>query len=310
MSGFRSVKPSSDHLGLVCVAFGRDGELQWRNTAALRLGAGEWQTPTRLEDLFHPDDRAVIEGMLRDVRDQGQAAETIRAQDALTGRLRYFQLILTATGRSGAAHADRDAPARLAITDKPDGPGAGFMAQAWDVTTLVERQQELEVQAFRDVLTGVANRRTFMTCLDQQLDTSRRHRQPVAVLFIDIDNFKTINDTYGHQSGDRILTEIATRLSSVLRPDDILGRIGGDEFAVICPNLDGWSAACAVVDRLRAAVSVNIVTGGAKVSVTVSVGVAFAEEIDERPDEAAHLIALADVRMFRAKLGDRALSQN
>jgi diguanylate cyclase (GGDEF)-like protein len=310
MSGFRSVKPSPDHPGLVCLAFGRDGELQWRNTAAQRLGAGERKTPRGLVDLVHTDDRAVIEVMLRTVRDQGWAAETVRVQDSLTGALRYFQLILTATDRSGAAHADRGSPALLAVTDRPAGAGGGFMAQAWDVTTLVERQQELEVHAFRDVLTGVANRRTFMTCLDQQLDSSRRHRQPVAVLFADIDNFKTINDTYGHQSGDRILTEIAARLSSALRPDDILGRIGGDEFAVICPELNGWPAACAVVDRLRAAVSEPIITGRANVSVTVSVGVAFAEEIDERPDEAAHLIALADVRMFREKLGDRSLSQN
>jgi diguanylate cyclase (GGDEF)-like protein len=306
MSGFRSVKPSPDHLGLVCLAFGRDGELQWRNTAAQRLGAGEGQIPARLADLVHPDDRAVIEVMLRAVRDQGRAAETVRVQDPLTEGLRYFQLILTATDRSGAAHADRSNPALLAVTNEP--AGAGFLAQAWDVTTLVERQQELEVHAFRDVLTGVANRRTFMTCLDQQLDTSRRQRQPVAVLFADIDNFKTINDTYGHQTGDRILTEIAARLSSVLRPDDMLGRIGGDEFAVICPNLNGWPAACAVVDRLRTAVSAPIITGRANVSVSVSVGVAFAEEIDERPDEAAHLIALADVRMFRDKLGDRAVT--
>jgi diguanylate cyclase (GGDEF)-like protein len=308
MSGFRTVKPSPDHLGLVCLAFSGDGELQWSNTAALHWGSPGWESPKHLADLVHPDDRATIQVMLDAVREDGHAADTIRVQDVLTGALRYFQLLLTSAGEPAAG---RGAVPSIGFTDHTSAPavGEGFLAQAWDVTTLVERQQELEVHAFRDALTGVANRRTFLTCLDQQLDVSRRQRQPVAVLFADIDNFKTINDTHGHREGDRVLIEVAARLASVLRPDDILGRIGGDEFAVVCPNLSGWPAACTVVDRLRTAVAEPINTALGDVSVTVSVGAAFAEEILERPDAAAHLIALADVRMFRAKLSDRAPSE-
>jgi diguanylate cyclase (GGDEF)-like protein len=310
MSGFRSVKPSPDHLGLVCLAFGEDGDLRWGNTAALRWGSPLSETPRNLADLVHPDDRATIKVMLDAVREEGRAADTIRVQDVVTGTLRYFQLLLTsadqsASGQEGAApFSDRSAK-----TGAPGG-AEGFVAQAWDVTSLVERQQELEVHAFRDALTGVANRRTLLTYLDQQLDVSHRRHQPVAVLFADIDNFKTINDTHGHQEGDRVLIEIAARLSSVLRPDDILGRIGGDEFAIVCPNLSGWPAACTIIDRLRTVVAAPISTLHGNVSVTVSVGVAFAEEILERPDTAAHLIALADVRMFRAKLSDRPSAEN
>jgi diguanylate cyclase (GGDEF)-like protein len=309
MSGFRSVKPSPDHLGLVCLAFGEDGELRWSNTAALRWGSPPWQTPRNLADLVHPDDRATIKVMLDAVREEGHAADTIRVQDVVTGALRYFQLLLTCAGESAPGQG---AVPSMGGTDKTGGPDAeaGFVAQAWDVTTLVERQQELEVHAFKDALTGVANRRTLLTCLDQQLDTSHRRCHPVAVLFADIDNFKTINDTHGHQEGDRVLIEIAARLSSVLRPDDILGRIGGDEFAIVCPNLSGWPAACAVIDRLRTAVAAPINTPHGNLNVTVSIGVAFAEEVFDRPDTAAHLIALADVRMFRAKLSDRPPSEN
>ena len=302
MSRFRAAEPSPDHAGLVCLVLGLNGELEWVNTAGLRLRSSTHGPARWLTDLIHPDDRAAATDMLQSVRLKGCAVGTVRVQDAGTGALRYLQLILTSADESGAAHRGLDSvgPASLAALPSTSG-SAAFIGQGWDVTTLVERQQELEVHAFKDALTGVANRRTFMTRLDKELDGSAGACQSVAVLFADVDDFKRVNDIHGHAAGDLVLVELAARLSSSLRPEDTLARIGGDEFGMICLNLAGWPAASDIVDRLRAVASGPIETAGGKVAVTVSVGVAFAEESQGGADAAAHLVALADARMFRIK---------
>ena len=305
MSGISDVKLSLDHPGLVHLIVSASGEVHWSNRAAVELAASTQGSITTLADLVHADDRSLISGMLVEAREHGRAMAPVRVGGLITNDLRYFQLILTVeseldliSGRSlfrkSFEHQE------IQVDDEPE-----YMAQAWDITTLVERQHELEVDAYRDALTGVANRRTFMTNLDQELDDARHHPQSVAVLFADVDDFTKVNDTYGHVMGDLVLVELAARLLSELRSADTLGRIGGDEFAVICPNLSGWAAACSIVERLRLAVAVPMSTNQGDISVTMSVGIAFAEERPARADAAAQLVALADTRMFRTKFAQR-----
>jgi len=294
--------------GLLHCVLGPGGQLRWRNPAASRLGSSARHAPRTLADLFHPDDRTKIMVLLEDAREKGRAVATVRVGDPGSGAQRHFQVIVMSAAQSVTAAGDVPGmPLSGGDIDwkAASGDPRGYVAQAWDVTYFVRRQQELEAHAFRDGLTGVANRRSFLTRLDQDLSDCRRASQPIAVLFADIDHFTEINDRHGHGGGDFVLVTLAARLSAMVRAPDTLGRIGGDEFAVICPNLSGWETACAIMDRLRAAAAVPIPTAGGPVTISVSTGAAFAEETHAGPDGATCLLAMADLRMFRAKFADR-----
>ena len=160
---------------------------------------------------------------------------------------------------------------------------------------LREREEELHVMALTDSLTGLANRRAFMDMLEQSHARSLRHQDNVCVLFCDIDDFKTINDTYGHAAGDAVLREVATRLLQHFRTEDTVGRLGGDEFAVICE--DGSAYTEALLDRLRDVLAVPYAVGDRLVSASVSVGMASPME----GETSAQLLERADSTMYLAK---------
>ncbi|MGE5384338.1 MAG: GGDEF domain-containing protein [Betaproteobacteria bacterium] len=152
-----------------------------------------------------------------------------------------------------------------------------------------------------DDLTGVFNRRSILEHLGIDMARSKRHGAPLAVLMIDIDHFKAINDTYGHVVGDLALRTVVQSLQGALRDTDVLGRFGGEEFLVILPVLGGESAGVAA-ERLREAVEKNVVNlEGKQVSITISIGVAC-----YRPeDNAESLLARADAALYAAKYRGR-----
>jgi diguanylate cyclase (GGDEF)-like protein len=166
---------------------------------------------------------------------------------------------------------------------------------------LREREEELRVLALTDSLTGLANRRAFMDMLEQAHARSLRHHERLCVLFCDIDDFKTINDTYGHAAGDAVLREVATRLLQHFRTEDTVGRLGGDEFAVICE--DGSAFDEVLLDRLRNVLAVPYAVGDRLVSASVSVGMATPME----GETSAQLLERADTTMYlaKAKRGNR-----
>jgi len=165
------------------------------------------------------------------------------------------------------------------------------------------RHYELAVHmAEHDALTGLPNRAVMLERLRHALLRSRRTRRSVAVLFIDIDRFKTINDTHGHEAGDEVLRTLSSRIDEGLRPGDTLARLGGDEFVVLCEDVVDEDDALDVARRIRARLAEPVPIAAGSVQVTASVGVAMPSAPE---DDAQALLHYADVAMYRAKQSGR-----
>ncbi len=177
------------------------------------------------------------------------------------------------------------------------GQAMGWIATIDDVTDRRRAESHLAHQATHDPLTDLPNRGLLEDRLEQAF--ARLHREPgsISVLFCDLDGFKDINDTLGHDAGDEVLREVARRLRAVLRPTDTVARLGGDEFVAVCEGL-GPDAVQQVAERVEEALAAPMSAGGRELKVGASVGVAITT--DERQD-ALTLLASADQAMYRQK---------
>ena len=155
----------------------------------------------------------------------------------------------------------------------------------------------------RDGLTGAYNKRYLEETLDREVARCKRHERPIAVIMIDVDNFKAVNDTYGHLIGDQVLKEIAERLQTLLRKDDVLARFGGEEFAVLMVEAN-MEHASDIAERCRVAIAdTPVQTTAGEVPVTISLGLAAPNPSDlGRSDE---LVIEADERLYEAKRAGR-----
>ena len=164
---------------------------------------------------------------------------------------------------------------------------------------------EFYQMAWTDSLTQINNRRFLMDALNRELSRARRHKRPLSVLMFDIDHFKQINDTYGHQAGDKVLMAISDTVSAILRREDIFGRYGGEEFIVVLPETT-IEAAQAVAERIRQCVeSMTVVHRGQTIVATVSVGYA-AFDAESNPEISTEfLVDAADTRLYEAKNSGR-----
>ena len=193
--------------------------------------------------------------------------------------------------------------AEMTITNLLEDPSvAGLVLNTRDVTERKRLEEELVHQAFHDSLTGLANRALFKDRVQHAISRQRRWRRRVAVLFLDLDGFKAMNDSFGHNFGDQILAAVGERLRAALRTCDTAARLGGDEFAVLVEDLTGESGAVAAVQRLSEALLEGFTIEGREVMVTASTGIAFAETGNETADE---LLRNADLAMYRAKMQGR-----
>jgi len=163
-------------------------------------------------------------------------------------------------------------------------------------------QDDLVHQAAHDSLTLLANRVRVLELVTAALHRGQRSGTPVGLLFIDLDGFKAVNDSFGHRSGDDVLRETATRLRTLVRAGDTVGRLGGDEFVVLVEPLDSAAELLDLADRLIAAVAAPIETAGGRVTVGASIGVAVS--LDGSTD-AGQLLHHADIAAYRAKAGGR-----
>ncbi len=165
-----------------------------------------------------------------------------------------------------------------------------------------ESNERLRVMATRDVLTGVLNARAYYEICDNMIRLANRNGAPYSVLFIDLDHFKHINDTYGHAAGDVVLKSVADCLSRNLRDSDAMGRIGGEEFSVFLPNTDA-AGATVLAESIRKAIETLMPsTGAQQLSITASIGVARNHHSDQTMLE---IQKLADQAMYRAKAAGR-----
>ena len=195
------------------------------------------------------------------------------------------------------------------------GELTGVVGVAYDLSDHKHLQRQFAHQAFHDSLTGLPNRALFLDRLDHALARSERRQTAVAVLFVDLDNFKVVNDSLGHAAGDGLLSEVALRLGSCARAGDTVARLGGDEFTLLMEDLPGPEAATEIAARIAAALCPPVVLGGRSFSVTASIGLALSgvglsdlgiAGSDIPAASAGDLLREADIAMYQAKNGGKA----
>ena len=261
---------SFDHEGTVC-EFSPAAEMIFGLTRDEALG-------THIGDLVHPG------GF-----DEDRHSSFWRAGAAMLGT----RLELTGRHRDGSVFPIVVSMVRIRGSEPP--LYTGIMRE---ITERARSHARLEHLALHDGLTGAVGRTLFMERLGRALGGRHRAGKLVAVLFVDLDRFKAVNDSLGHQAGDRLLVEIARRIGSVIRPEDTLARISGDEFTVLCEEIGDESDALAVAARLKAAVEAPVTIKGRELRTGASVGVALARGGYDKPDA---VLTDADSAMYRAK---------
>jgi diguanylate cyclase (GGDEF)-like protein/PAS domain S-box-containing protein len=188
----------------------------------------------------------------------------------------------------------------VALTASPvvrDGDVAGVVVAFRDVTERKALERRLVHQAFHDPLTGLPNRALFLDRLEHARLRSREAGTTQAVLFVDLDRFKLINDSLGHRAGDDVLCTVASRMVGVLREGDTVARFGGDEFTVLLEEVSGPAEATAAAERIMHALRLPLVAGDREVVLTASIGIAVAEPGNAPSD----LLAAADIAMYESK---------
>ena len=266
---------------------GPDGSFRVVNESLCRLLGREeaWLVAHTEQDVTHPDDvdRVVRERAAGIARDADADAELtvvrfIRTDGHVLWVKRAAELIPGAPGR-------------------PDY----LLVQYADTTAEHDAVEKLAYQAFHDPLTGLRNRAWILDMLEVDLRAAPRTGSRVGVLFLDLDNFKIVNDSLGHAAGDEVLMTVADRIAGVLRPRDRVGRSGGDEFVVVLPTVTNGRQAEHIAERIVAAVGTELTISGHRIVPTVSIGIAL-----NVPDStSASLLRDADAALFRAKAAGR-----
>ena len=220
----------------------------------------------------------------------GQIMPELEEQDMWYGELRT----------AGADGAEMPVLAQFLVHRDNDGRFEFFSGVLHDISERKDFEHQLRHQATHDPLTGLPNRTLLLDRLDHALGRARRTGSPVAVLFLDLDHFKVVNDSLGHSLGDRILDILGERLGELIRPGDTVARFGGDEFVVLCEDIGVGTAAVAIAERVIRAVSEPFQIDDSEVFVGTSVGIALAD--GSKPGVTGEsLIRDADAAMYRAK---------
>ncbi len=205
--------------------------------------------------------------------------------------------------RLGALDLYRGTPGRLssgsmAAAQTLSDVAAAYLLNARARELLHESTHRAQFTSMHDALTGLPNRTLLLQRLDHAIRRSRRSEKQVAILFADLDRFKSVNDTYGHHVGDELLVAVAERLTALLRPGDTLARLAGDEFVIMCEDLDDATQADHIATRVTDALADAFVLSTTAVQVSASVGIAFAGPPDSMPDK---VLRDADAAMYQAK---------
>ncbi len=201
----------------------------------------------------------------------------------------------------------------LVMQRTPEGIIEYWGGVARDVTATKHLQSELTRQANHDALTGLPNRLHLLRTAAEALDGIRGTRNNAAILFMDVDRLKEVNDTVGHEVGDALLTQVATRIAHATRPSDMVARIGGDEFVVLCDGGIDEHTAVDLAERIRHSLSGRIMLHGVEIELSVSIGVAVSSphhiEGMTAHEAALDLLRNADIAMYQAKRRGRSRSE-
>ncbi len=220
--------------------------------------------------------------------------------------------IATALSRAAQLSSERnpDLPAHLVRKDEIGTLMSSFARmlatieqQSQEINEFPRRLDQIIREAFRDALTGLPNRALFMDRLAHALTRAERGGANLAVLFLDLDRFKILNETLGHEVGDRLLLEVGHRITSCLRPEDTVARLGGDEFALLLEDTADLTAATAMAERVSAEIQRPFIVDGRDVLISASIGIALTGGGSMQPEE---VLRNADLAMYQAKAEGRA----
>ncbi len=259
-----------------------DGRLFRVNRALVQiLGRGESELLTAtILDLSHPEDRELCRDSIT------------RLLTGMTASCQLEQRYLHHDGHpvwvSVSASVVRD------VNDQP----LYLVTQIEDIAERRASGEALAHQAVHDPLTGLPNRLQFVERLSRELTRAEDRRERIAVLFLDLDRFKVVNDSLGHSAGDRLLIAVADRLSATMEPNDIVARFGGDEFTVLCHNITSEETAELVAERIAQAIARPVALMEGEVFVTASIGIALSGAAGDTTET---LLRNADAAMYRAK---------
>ncbi len=191
----------------------------------------------------------------------------------------------------------------VSVVHDAEGKVLHFVSQIEDITARKHEQERIRQLAFYDALTGLPNRRLFDERISQAMLTARRNKQQLALMFIDVDHFKQINDSYGHDIGDEVIKAVAAKMSAVLRASDTLARFGGDEFVVLLSDVAGSQAAIKVAENLRRPFAEKLQFDGRPIRITLSIGVAL--WTPEPGETLASWMKKADIALYDVKARGR-----
>ncbi len=274
---FRSLVQGSSDVTAIC---DRDGLIRFVSPSVERIFGHRPDAllGTPVADLLHPDDLARVRAEVEATAHQDGVSVTIetRMVDG-DGGWRDIETVLTNQLRNPSVR--------------------GLVYNTRDVSERRELEHQLTHQAFHDPLTGLANRSLFRDRVHHALARRHRTQHPLAVLFLDLDGFKAINDSLGHSAGDLLLRLSSERLQACVRPGDTVARLGGDEFAVLLEDVENLQTGQQVAERFLEALRSPFPLGGHDVFVNASVGLAEAAP----DDDADELLRNADLAMYRAK---------
>ncbi len=264
-----------------------EGMIQYVSPNAERLWGcpPNFPLPAAIFSFVHPEDADHLQSILTEAI-AAAAGENLKVEVRLCNSASAFSL------------------SEIILTNLLDEPGvAGIVMTCRDVTERKAFEAQLTHQAFHDTLTGLPNRALLSERLRQTLARSQRTKAPVGLLFLDLDHFKYINDSMGHDAGDALLVTVAERLQACVRPGDTVARLGGDEFTILLEDLVDEEQATGVAERIVEALRTPLVVCGRELFVTSSVGIAISRGDTQTPEALLHD---ADTAMYQAKTSGKA----